>query len=1113
MNEHPATETKRGPVAWMAGHSVASNLIMLLCLVGGFLALWKIRQEVFPDIAMDTVSVSVAYPGASPEEVESGIILAIEEAIRGLDGVDEVTSVAREGSGRVTVELLLGADIQLLAQDIKSEVDRITTFPEEAEEPEVRIDSHRHHVLTVVVYGEAQDTVRHEVGERLRDHLLQAPKARQAKYSGNNAIVRFWLGVLDYLFPTPQIMQVDLEGLPALEIGIEVPQANLRRYGLTLQEIADRLADSSADVPGGGIKTPTSEVLVRLRERRDYGHQFARLPVVTTAEGSTVPLEQLAMIDDSFADTDRYTRYNGRPAVLLDVYRVGDQTPVQVAGAAREQLDAFRPYLPPGIETAVYHDRSENYEQRVQLLLKNGSIGLVLVLVVLGLFLEARLAFWVMLGIPISFLGSFLILPAMDVSINMISLFAYIIALGIVVDDAIVVGENVYHYRQEGLPALKAAIRGAREVAMPVTFSILTNIVAFLPIYFIPGVMGKIFKMIPIVVCIVFLISLGESLFVLPHHLAGQRDRRRRGLSAWLHGKQQAFSGAFRRGVDRVYGPVLVFALEHRYLTIAASLSVLLAAAAYAGSGRMGFQLFPVVESDESQAELVLPYGTPVAKTEAITRRLERAAEEIVAESGHPELVVGTISDVGRGGSHTSRVRVELAAPDIRRKIMSNEEFTGRWRERVGEIAGVEYLKFASDFGGPGGRGRPVTIELSHRDVGVLETVSHNLAEALEGYPRVSDIDDGFQPGKPQLDFSIKPEGKSLGLAARGVARQVRNALYGAEVLRQQRGRNEIKVMVRLPEPERVSEHTIHELLIRTLAGTDVPFREIATVERGRAYMTIDRRNGRRVVQVSADVTPRSKAGEVLADLRENTMPQLLRAYSGLSYTFEGHQADIRESLGSLQVTFVLAMLAIYALLAVPFRSYVQPLIVMASIPFGIIGAFLGHLIMGYDLCIPSMFGIVALSGVVVNDSLVMVDFANRRRREGGMNHHDAIHSAAIQRFRPIMLTTLTTFGGLAPMIFETSRQARFLVPMALSLGFGILFATFITLVIVPSLYLGVEDGRRGAAAARRFLFPRSSVAEAEAFGAPTVAVRAETDDVAQADVGPHDAGGSGSLQ
>jgi multidrug efflux pump subunit AcrB len=422
-------------------------------------------------------------------------------------------------------------------------------------------------------------------------------------------------------------------------------------------------------------------------------------------------------------------------------------------------------------------------------------------------------------------------------------------------------------------------------------------------------------------------------------------------------------------------------------------------------------------------------------------------------------------------------VRVELAEPDIRDQIMSTEEFTQRWRKAVGEVAGVESLRFASDAGGPGSHGRPLAVELSHRNIDVLEQASEDLAESVATYPLTRDVDDGFQPGKEQLDFSILPEGKSLGLTARDVARQVRFAFYGAEVVRQQRGRNEIKVMVRLPEGDRSSEQIVQDLLVRTDAGTYVPMHEVAEIVRGRAYTTIDRRNGRRVVTVSADVTPRSKAGEVLADLRMTALPRLMDRYPGLVYSFEGHQADMRESLGSLKVTFMLALLVIYAMLAIPFRSYSQPLIVMTSIPFGIVGALIGHLIMGYDLAIPSMFGIVALSGVVVNDSLVMIDFANRRRREAGLSFHDAIHSAAIQRFRPILLTTLTTFGGLAPMIFEQSRQARFLIPMALSLGFGILFATLITLVIVPSLYMGIEDVRKLVAATYRTTVPWDSKA------------------------------------
>lgn len=1028
----------------MANHSVAASLILWGCLAGGFIALLNIKQEVFPDIAPDTVSISVAYPGASPEEVENGIILAIEEAVRSLEGVEEVTSTAREGNGSVMVELLLGEDVNRLGQEIKSEVDRIVTFPEEAEEPEVRIDAHRRDVIEVVVYGDAPDTTLHQVAEQVRDWLLQSP----------------------------DITQVDLEGTPPLEIGIEISQENLRRYQTTPEEIARTLANASIDLPGGGLKTDAGEILLRLKERRDYGRQFAEVPVVTTELGSQVLLKDIAHIDDSFADTDRYSKFNGKRSVHLEVYRVGEETPMRVADAVHRLLEEYQPYLPPGIEASTHHDRSETYRQRVDLLVKNGVLGLVLVLVLLGVFLEARLAFWVMMGVPVSFMGSFLFLPAGDVTINMMSLFGFIIALGIVVDTNIVVGENIYYYHQEGLPFIEAAIRGTREVASPVIFSVLTNIVGFVPIYFIPGYVGKTFQMIPVVVCVVFVISLIESLYVLPSQLAHHQDRARKGIKRWLHGKQQAFSRRFLHWVRDYYGPALEYALRHRYITIAVGIGALALSLSYALSGRMGFQQFPIIESDYADAQVVLPYGSPVAKTEAIMDRLQAGAEKVIAESGHPELVVSITADIGMTGSHTGRMRVELAAPDIREAIMSTSEFAQRWRAAVGEVPGVEYLRFASDSGGPGSWGRPLAVELSHRNIDMLEQASGELAEILATYPGVDDVDDGFQPGKEQLDFTLKPEGKSLGLTPRDVARQVRYAFYGAEVLRQQRGRNEIKVMVRLPEDERSSEHTIQSLMIRTPAGAYVPFREIAEINRGRAYTTIDRRNGRRVVEVSADITPRSRAGEVLTDLQENVLPEFLRERPGLSYSFEGHQAEIRESMGSLKVTFILALMAIYAMLAIPFRSYTQPLVVMLSIPFGIVGAFLGHLIMGYDLSIPSMFGIVALAGVVVNDALVMIDFANFREREEGLSHHDAIHSAAVQRFRPIMLTTLTTFGGLAPMIFETSRQAKFLIPMALSLGFGILFGTAVTLVIVPAMYLGIDDVRRYVTRAGRAVVP-----------------------------------------
>lgn len=1047
------TPKRKGPLGWMAGHSVAANLIMLACLVGGYFSLQNIKQEFFPDVTLDAVRIQVVYPGASPEEIESGIILAIEEAIRGLDGVDEVTSVAGEGLGTVTVELLLGADVQKLSQDITSEIDRITTFPDEAEQPQISVVAFKREVLTVVLHGEVSNAILHELGERARDEFIQ----------------------------DPDITLVEIAGIPPLEIGIEISQEMLRRYKLTLNDVAQRLRAAAVDVPGGGLKTDSGEILIRVKERRDYGRQFARIPIITTADGVEVLLGQIATINDSFEDSDEYSRYNDQPAVMLEVYRVGEQTPIEVSDAVHRRLEQIIPNLPPGVRASIERDRSVFYRQRVELLLRNGGLGLILVLVVLGLFLEARLAFWVMMGIPISFLGSFLFLPAAGVTVNMISLFAYIIALGIVVDDAIVVGENVYHYHQNGMPFMKAAVRGVKEVARPVTFSILTNIATFLPLYFIPGTMGKIFMMIPVVVCVVFLISLAECLFILPAHLAHQRDRKRRGLTLWLHQRQQAFSHGFKHWVRRRYGPFLEMTLRHRYITVAIAISVLGVALSYALSGRMGFELFPKVESDFSQAKIVLPYGTPVADTEAAMQKLLAGARKVIADSGHEELLEAVVADVGRGGSHNGQMRIMLADADIRAKIMSTNEFTNRWRKAVGGIAGVESLNFASDVGGPGGRGRPLTIELSHRDIGVLESASTELAGIIATYPKVKDVSDGFQPGKEQLDFTIKPEGKSLGLSASTVARQVRDAFYGAQVLRQQRGRNEIKVMVRLPESDRRTEQTVNDLMIRTPAGSFVPLRQVATLNRGRAYTTIDRRNGRRVVQVSAEVTPRSKTGQVLEDVTKTSIPALLEKHPGLTYTFEGHQADMRTSLGSLQVSFALALMAIFAMLAIPFRSYAQPLIVMFSIPFGIVGAVVGHLLMGYDLSLMSMFGIVALSGVVVNDSLILIDFANNRQRNGGLSHHDAVTDAAIQRFRPILLTTLTTFGGLAPMIFETSRQARFLIPMALSLGFGILFATMITLVIVPSLYMTVEDGKRGLRALRRFIFPQTDRPEKSA--------------------------------
>lgn len=1020
---------QRGAIAWMAGNPVAANLIMLVCLVGGLIMTTQIKQEIFPEFESDTVVVSVAYPGASPEEVEQGIVLAIEERVSGLDGVKQITSSSTEGVGTVRVESLSGADVERLTQDIKGEVDRITSFPEDAETPKVTLATNRRQTLSIALYGDLDERILRELAETVRDELLQ----------------------------DPDITQIDFSGVRPLQISVEISQDTLRTYGLTLQQVADIVGRSALERPGGSVKTTQGEILVRVNDRRDLGSEFARLPIITTAAGSVVRLQDLGTITDGFADSDLSARYNNLPAVLLNVYRVGDQTPISVSKAVHRHMERLNTMLPPGVSLSKRNDSSDVFRQRMELLTKNGLMGLALVFILLALFLEIRLAFWVSLGIPISILGSFLILPGAGSSINMVSMFAFIITLGIVVDDAIVVGENIHQYREKGLSYLQAAIAGTREVVMPVTFSILTNIAAFAPMFFVPGMLGRMFGIVPVVVISVFLISLVESLLVLPAHLGHQKARCRSWLSP-LQRLQSKFSEWFMNVVKTVISPLLMHTIRLRYLTLAMAVAVLAATAGYVASGRMGMVMFPRVESDYAYAELAMPFGSSVERTEAAIDRMVQAAAALAEEHGGEDLVEGIFSQVGTSaGGHQGSVRVFLTPPEQR--PLPTAEFTRLWRQRVGAIAGAETVKYEADRGGPGS-GAALTVELSHRSTAVLEQASDFLAKSLAEFTQVSDIDNGYSSGKVQLDFRLRPEGQSLGLTTHDVARQIRTAFYGAEALRQQRGRNEIKVMVRLPESERISRQHIDEFLLRTPSGTMVPLREVAEVTVGRSYTSIDRRAGRRILTVTADVTPPSDAGLIQKSLAAEVIPQLKDRFQGLEASFEGKQADMQEGMTGLFMGLGMAMLCIYGLLAVPLRSYVQPLIIMASIPFGIVGAVFGHLIMGYSLSLVSLFGIVALSGVVVNASLVLIDCANGKRRTG-QGALVAIHEATVQRFRPIMLTTITTFGGLAPIIWETSRQARFLIPMALSLGFGIVFATFITLGIVPSLYMALEDLRR----------------------------------------------------
>lgn len=1025
MTQDLCEQPGRGPIEWMIRNRVTPNLLMIVLLLGGLFTASRIKQEVFPEFQLDIVTVRVPYPGSSPEEVEQGIILVVEEAIRGLEGIKGITAQASEGSGVVTAELLEGVNQQKVYQDIKQEVDRITTFPLDAEEPEVSLVIRRREVLDIQIYGDVSEWALVEAAELVRDNLL-----------------------LD-----PGITQVELEGVRDYEVQVLIDQDTLRAYKLTLQDVASRIRAAAIELPGGFIESTGGDVLLRVTERRDWAEEFAMIPIITTPGGSSLFLSDIAEVKDDFQDVSRMATFDGQRAVGIEVFRVGDQTPIGVSDAARSAMERIESQLPPGINWSIRRDMADIYRQRLDLLLKNAFYGLILVLLTLGLFLEFKLALWVTMAVPISFLGAFVFLPAMDVTINMMSMFAFIIALGMVVDNAIIVGENVYDYRKKNMSFVQAAIRGSREMAKPVAFSILTNIVAFIPLYYIPGMIGKAWKVIPLVVVSVFIISWIEALLVLPSHLAHARVQSANRLSLALHRMQQAFSRTFERVVETVFGSFLDFCIRFRHITVAIAVLVFLVVLGYVTSGRIGIISAPRIEADFSAVTAKLPFGSPVQKVQEVCDLLVSKAQEVVQQNGGELLSNGIFAEIDED---TVDIRIYLTPPEVR--PISTTRVTDMWREKVGQIAGLESMRFEADRGGLGS-GAAITLELSHRNIQVLDQASEKLADILSNFPNVKDIDDGYTPGKDQLSLTIKPEGQSLGLTASDIARQVRNSFYGAEALRQQRGRNEIRVRVKFPKEQRVSEYDIEQLLIRTPAGKDVPLLEVADTVRGESYTIINRRNSRRTVTVTANVEPLDDTSRVKETIDREIMPQLILDYPGLSYAWEGRQADISESMQSLISGLILAMFAIYAMLAVPFKSYVQPMIVMMAIPFGIVGAVLGHMLMGYSLSIMSLMGIVALAGVVVNGSLVLIDYANTLRQENSeMTAFEAIHMAGVRRFRPIILTTLTTFGGLAPMIFETSRQARFMIPMALSLGYGILFATAVTLVLVPCLYMFLED-------------------------------------------------------
>ncbi|MHC4290646.1 MAG: efflux RND transporter permease subunit [Planctomycetota bacterium] len=1084
---------KKGVLAWFAQNHVAANLLMLLIIVGGIISVSTNIVEMFPQMSVDIITIQVPYLGATPSESEEGVCLRVEEAVAGLDGVKRLRSVGMEGMGFVMIEIEDFADNSVVLDDVKAAVDRIITFPKETEEPIIKEETIRNHVITMVLYGDVSERTLKELAEQMRDELTAMPS----------------------------ISQVDVTGGRRYEISIEVSEENLRRYGLSFSDVSAAVRNASLDLPGGSVKTTGGEILIRTKGQRYRGADFEKIVVLTHPNGTTVHLSDIATVIDGFEDSDMASYFDGKLSVQLQVYRVGTQNLLDLVATVKQYIEENRASLPAGVSVGTWFDRSEMLEARLELLKRNALFGLVLVFIVLALFLDLRLAFWTTMGIPISFMGAFWMMPYLGTSINMMSLFAFILALGIVVDDAIVVGENIFEYRQRGMKPIEAAIKGAREMCAPVTMAVLTTIFAFMPLLYIYGIFGKFIRVIPMVVIPVLAFSLIEALLILPAHLSGGRPvaskREHLGpvgrIQRWVRVHLETF-------VEKRFAPFVQLAVRWRYVTIACAFLVLCVAIGYFGGGFIKFSLLPKVESDNVWASLSMPMGTSVDQTRKVVAQIEDAAmriEERVEterrENNNHSIWKKLTSKVGSGnedeplqpmfvhistnigeqpftrgdgggpptpsdsGSHAAEINIQLLEGQYRGGDYSSEKIASMWREEVGQVPGVSSLTFTSSlFHG----GSAIYVEMSHRNFDVLLAAVEDLKKTLVEYNGVYDISDTFEAGKLELKLSLKDTGRTLGLTWEDLARQVRQGFYGDEVQRVQRGRDDIRVMVRYPESERTSLADIENMRIRLKDGTEVPFKEVATANLGRGYAAINRTDRRRVVSVTADVDQSVTTGnEVVADLKQKVLGPLRDKYPGLTYDFEGEQRDQRDVAKSLGTSAVIALMAIFGLLAVQFRSYTQPAIIMSAIPFGLVGAMVGHVVMGFDLSILSVFGIVALTGIVVNDSLIMIDLINRERGEG-IALKQVIWDSVTRRFRPILLTTLTTFCGLMPMMMEKSLQARFLIPMAVSLAFGVLFATVITLILVPALYMILEDFKTAVKAFFMTIFGRDGSTAAE---------------------------------
>ncbi len=1032
-------------IGWFVSNPVAANLLMMILIVGGLMSIFQLRQEEMPPIQLDMVSVSVPYLGAAPEEVENGVNLRIEEAMEGIQGIYRMTSIAREGNGSVLLELETDANRIQTANEIKSQIDAISTFPVETERPVVSLLTTLNDGLEIVISGDADERTLKELGLEMREEI--------AAIEG--------------------ISNVELAYVRPDEVSIEVSERTLRRMGLTFDQVANAVRRTSLDMPGGSIKSGAGEILLRTQGQAYTGDDFREIVVLSREDGTRVYLDEVATIIDGFSEGGTQSRFDGNPAAIVRVNQVGDEDVVEISENVRAYVEEAHGRMPDGIDLTIWRDESEALQARIDILLGSAATGLALVLLLLTLPLQFRLAMWVAAGIPIAMLGSFAMFSPLGITISTLSVFAFILVLGIVVDDAIVVGERVYAHEQQGKDQITAAIHGTSEVAVPVIFGVLTTMAAFTPLMFGTGDLGQLLAIIGNVVVICLFFSIVESQLILPAHLAHRKrssptDKINAFHAAWRRLQQSIGSGIERFAQD-TFGPALDRAIEFRYTALALGFSVMLVAMGLVLSDRIEVQFMPPIEGDSIVARVEMPEGVDVEQTARAARQIEEAALQLKAEldaanPDRPSLIEHIFTSVGQtlGGrfraapqSHTAELVISIL-PLSERGNVSVTDMADRWRELTGPVYDSVALTFAS----AGGLtvGDAISIRLQGRNVDDLASAAAQLRAELARFDGVNDITDSFRSGKQEAKLSLLPEGRQLGLTLNDLARQARQAFYGEEVQRVQRGVEDIRVMVRYPEAERRSLGDLEDMRIRAADGTEIPFAAVAEIELGRGYSAITRVDRQRVVTVSADVdrdvvTPEA----VLRTLEAEVLPGILSGYRGIGYLLTGEQEQSSESFAGLYNLIPVALLMIYALLAIPLRSYLQPLVIMSIVPFGAIGALIGHVVMGATAIFTSIIGLIAMAGVVINSSLVLVDYINRQRRMG-VDLRVAVHRASIVRLRPILITSSTTFAGLMPLMLNNNPAVSFFVPMAISLAWGVLFATGITLFLVPCLYMIVED-------------------------------------------------------